>query len=1248
MTMADPSELAPDLEPTLLGGPPPPFTDSSANMAARFAVLRDRPSDDHERADRPHPEADATRYEFGETFARGGLGRIRRAYDRRLQRFVAVKELQDPSRGGSAEARFMREALITARLEHPSIIPIHDVGAHDDGEPFYCMKLVEGRSLEEIVRATPMLAERLALLPHALAVADALAYAHDRQVVHRDLKPSNVLVGPFGETVVIDWGLAKDLRDPAEAKLEPRAEHTLKGDGGRELTQTGELLGTLPFMPLEQAEGHDVGPPADVYAAGALLYFLLSGRPPYDGRNAAAIYHQLLATPPPDIHQLVPDISPDLAAIVRRAMARAPTDRYDSARELAADLRRFLAGRMVAARVYSAMDVLRYFVARHRTLLGIVGTSLVLLLALGIFSYVRISRENAEAERQRTRAADNLTLAEHNRAEAEQEAQRAKDSAFTALLASGRHLLFDQHEPQKALPILNDAYKLASGDRRIKRLLGEATIAADSLLHDFALPAAVSKLRFDPTGERLLAVDGDGNVHMWRVADGTPEPIFSIHGAKILEADFAGRGLFVRVSGELLYYEDGTRRWSHVGPEVDKPFAAIVRPQFILALEATGIREFNIHSGAVDARWRPAHPFYFIEPVSARVEDEIFMFAHRVDKAMGQYIPVTVLQWDSQRHDVSEIADVRKHNKHSIVVDHSGRHLSLIDDGLDESGDPHDDHHALVRMSAPHVRKNLDRCEHAEINKLWGEDAVFSADDKYIVRLINNHQIVRWSTETGRCERKTSLLSDAFDTLRASRDTRTIVAVGRNSTIAVLDGDSLALRRQFVSSATLITDVALHPDANRLAVGDADGHVRIWSLQDPRISPAYPIEGRPVGRHTPMLMRQDGGDVILEQFELNRDGTPPTHEVRDRITAQELESYVTRSTKDFLIAADAQGKATIWSLPEATRRCTRIPLRAQPSWGDSVTSDANSIIIVENNLRPGAPHDAPSRIETVDVQNCRSHSLVVGPGINSAHGTPSLSRALTVGFSRTSSRLIDTTTGEVLAQPEVGEEFWEFATPFPDGRRIVVGDSRGGIRVLDMQTGALIVQLKRATSVRIVATTGRAAAFFAPSGDTFITASPDGPLEVWDSETWTRRGRLVGHTGSIESVLFSDDSTRAVSFSSDGFGDANVFLWDLDTEEGLRLDVAEVSTVAFDARLTTVATGTQSGTIHLWDAATGEQVDRLEGDTSDVWRLVFSEDGRSLLSSSWERSIIWKLPFETRSSAELDALIAARDLSADR
>src|SRR5215470_4880409 len=170
---------------------------------------------------------DRTVYEVRGEIARGGLGRILEARDQRLDRPVAIKELlaEHLATGGLA-GRFAREALLTARLQHPAIVPVYEAGLWPDGAPFYTMKLVEGESLEAAVRARPTLEERLGLLPHVIDVANALAYAHGRRIIHRDLKPANVLVGAFGETVVIDWGLAKQLGPPGEApmsSLPPRA-----------------------------------------------------------------------------------------------------------------------------------------------------------------------------------------------------------------------------------------------------------------------------------------------------------------------------------------------------------------------------------------------------------------------------------------------------------------------------------------------------------------------------------------------------------------------------------------------------------------------------------------------------------------------------------------------------------------------------------------------------------------------------------------------------------------------------------------------------------------------------------------------------------------------------------------------------------------------------------------------------------------------------------------------------------------
>jgi serine/threonine protein kinase len=229
-------------------------------------------------------ERDHRRYEFIEEHGRGGLGRVMRTRDLDLGREVAIKEILDS--GGMAEARFVREAMITARLEHPGIVPVHDAGRWPDGTPFYAMKLVSGRPLKDLLREANSLEDRLALLPHLIAVADAIAYAHDREIIHRDLKPSNIIVGDFGETVVIDWGLAKDLKNSDK-------EHSTSGlcqpSEDSTLTMAGAVIGTPAYMPPEQARGEDVGASADVYALGAILYHLLSGRPPYKGDHLAKL-----------------------------------------------------------------------------------------------------------------------------------------------------------------------------------------------------------------------------------------------------------------------------------------------------------------------------------------------------------------------------------------------------------------------------------------------------------------------------------------------------------------------------------------------------------------------------------------------------------------------------------------------------------------------------------------------------------------------------------------------------------------------------------------------------------------------------------------------------------------------------------------------------------------------------------------------------------------------------------------------
>jgi serine/threonine protein kinase len=288
------------------------------------------PIDDKREASSLPPVSTAA-YALGREVARGGMGRILEALDVRIGRPVAVKELL--GKAPAFAARFEREARVTARLQHPGIVPIYEIGKWPDGTPFYTMRMIEGRTLREAMR-DKALVERLALLPSIIAAVDAIAFAHGKRIIHRDLTPNNVLVGEYGETVVIDWGLAKDLSVAGEPDDEPavgpyREQRSASGN----LTTIGAVIGTAAYMPPEQASGAVVDERADVYALGAILYHLLAGEPPYRASKSDEVVRQVQAGPPSAVAEVAVAAPRDLVSIVDKAMARDPTARYPTARE---------------------------------------------------------------------------------------------------------------------------------------------------------------------------------------------------------------------------------------------------------------------------------------------------------------------------------------------------------------------------------------------------------------------------------------------------------------------------------------------------------------------------------------------------------------------------------------------------------------------------------------------------------------------------------------------------------------------------------------------------------------------------------------------------------------------------------------------------------------------------------------------------------------------------------------------------
>ncbi|HEX7700817.1 MAG TPA: serine/threonine-protein kinase, partial [Kofleriaceae bacterium] len=341
------------------------------------------------------PEVDPAYYTLGKEVGRGGMGRVMEARDLRVGRSVVLKELLDES--PSHALRFEREARVTARLQHPAIVPIYEIGKWPDGAPFYAMRMVEGRNLRAAIADTKTLAERLALLPSVIVAAEAIAYAHAHRVIHRDLKPSNIMVGNFGETVVIDWGLAKDLGDavPEEPDAGP-----YRGAGTGELTVAGAVVGTPAYMPPEQARGEAVDERGDVYSLGAILYHLLAGEAPFRAGTSEDLLAAVKAAAPVPIAERAPDAPRDLLSIVDKAMAREPTQRYANAAELVAEFVQFRTGQLVGAHRYSRRELVRRWIRHHRALFISGSAALVFALVAGAIALVNIVAARDRAEQQ--------------------------------------------------------------------------------------------------------------------------------------------------------------------------------------------------------------------------------------------------------------------------------------------------------------------------------------------------------------------------------------------------------------------------------------------------------------------------------------------------------------------------------------------------------------------------------------------------------------------------------------------------------------------------------------------------------------------------------------------------------------------------------------------------------------------------------------------------------------------------------
>ncbi len=500
--------------------------------------------------------------------ARGGMGAILRVRDELLRRDLAMKVIlgdtfpEEAATPTPIVQRFLEEAQITAQLDHPGVVPVHELGLDDEGELFFTMKLVKGRTLGDVFRSVAEGSDpewtQARVLQVFSRICDTLAFAHGKGVIHRDLKPANIMVGKFGEVYVMDWGLAKVLgrETPAPASHPAEAAFTLVttgrmaepgSPGARELTGVGDILGTPLYIAPEQAAGLGVDARSDVYSIGAMLYQLLAGHAPYADpskhRTARDVLLAQAAGPPTPLAERAPKAPPELVALATKAMARDPGERYASASDLGRDLKHFLEGRVVEAYRVGPLIEFRKWMQRNR---AVAATAIAALALIGCLTTLFVF--SVTHERDRALEAERL---------AGERSRRSRSMALAA--ASAEH---GPAFPMQGLLLAREAVRMDANFASLSRLqeaLARPMEAARLLGHVGPIRGGV----FAPDGTRILTAGEDETARLWDLT-GRELAVLRGHEDDLVIGAFSPDGLHIVTASK-----DGTARvWDAQGSEL--------------------------------------------------------------------------------------------------------------------------------------------------------------------------------------------------------------------------------------------------------------------------------------------------------------------------------------------------------------------------------------------------------------------------------------------------------------------------------------------------------------------------------------------------------------------------------------------------------------------------------------------------------------------------------------------------------